>query len=76
MKRDKSENALPLTRILAKWRQNPRRKGRASLQVLLPQEVYCSRHCANMQTVSRQCKKDRATLKTDIKNVNLRLKKG
>ena len=28
MKRDKSENALPLTRILAKWRQNPRRKGR------------------------------------------------
>lgn len=54
MKRDKSENALPLTRILAKWRQNPRRKGRASLQVLLPQEVYCSRHCANMQTVKRQ----------------------
>lgn len=57
MKRDKSENALPLTRILAKWRQNPRRKGRASLQVLLPQEVYCSRHCANMQTVSVHCKK-------------------
>jgi len=25
--------------------------------------------------VSRQCKKDRATLKVDIKNVNLRLKK-
>ena len=25
--------------------------------------------------VSRQCKKDRATLKADIKNVNLRLKK-
>ena len=57
MKRDKSENALPLTRILAKWRQNPRRKGRASLQVLLPQEVYCSRHCANMQTVVLHAKK-------------------
>ena len=57
MKRDKSENALPLTRILAKWRQNPRKKGRASLQVLLPQEVYCSRHCANMQNVSSKPKK-------------------
>ena len=69
MKRDKSENALPLTRILAKWRQNPRRKGRASLQVLLPQEVYCSRHCANMQTVSgnagtAQCKRQVGKPKT------------
>lgn len=61
MKRDKSENALPLTRILAKWRQNPRRKGRASLQVLLPQEVYCSRHCANMQTVGGQAERQPET---------------
>ncbi|MDO4563917.1 MAG: hypothetical protein Q4C12_08845, partial [Clostridia bacterium] len=53
------------TSILAKWRQKPRRKGIENLQLPTPQEIYSSRHFANMQTVTS----NRRTRHTNRQNI-------